>query len=208
MQANPAFKDVSRETWDDLRAYEDLLTKWTKRINLVASSQLDELWERHILDSLQIAPLISKDASLITDIGSGGGLPGLVLAIHAKYYAPHRRINLVESDQRKAAFLRTVIRELKLNASIHAVRIEEVFLDPAEIVTARALAPLTDLLAHSEPLLKAGGTAIFPKGRTASEELETARETWQFTCHAVQSLTQPDARILVIKDIIRGNLRS
>lgn len=159
--------DVSRETTDRLNTYVALIQKWTGKINLVAPSQVDHLWTRHILDCLQIAPLLPASATSITDIGSGGGLPGLVLAIHDKEYCPQRHISLVESDQRKAAFLRTVIRELDLNATVFAERIEKVDIPPADVVTARALAPLARLLELAAPLIKPDGLAIFAKGQAA-----------------------------------------
>ena len=190
-----------------LEHYAQGIAKWTPKINLVASSQLPDLWTRHILDSYQIAEHLPDQAEAITDLGSGGGLPGLVIAIHAKVHHPKRRITLVESDQRKSVFLRTMIGDLDLPATVQAKRIEDVQLPKADVVTARALASLDRLLELSHPLLKRDGLAVFPKGKSAADELEIARRSWQFACQEVQSLTNIDARILVIRNIERGTSR-
>ena len=195
---------VSRETSDDFAQYANLVRKWSPTINLVARSQLADLEERHIADSQQLIPLVPAQAISLTDIGSGGGFPGLVLAIAAKQSSPGRTFTLIESDQRKATFLRTVVRDLSLNATVLAKRIEAVSIPPSDVVTARALAPLAELLAHAAHLLKPDGTAIFPKGETWEEELNSARQRWSFSCQAIPSGTRTNARILVIKDLSRA----
>ena len=195
--------DVSRETSSLLSHYAQLVRKWSPTINLVAPSQIDELEERHIADSLQLADLIPMRATTIIDLGSGGGFPGLVLAIHAAVHHPERNVTLIESDQRKAVFLRTVVRELDLPARVICSRIENAEISPADVVTARALAPLTALLSYAKPLLQSDGTALFPKGEAAEKELADARHAWSFACQEVPSKTRTNARILVIKDIRR-----
>ena len=176
---------VSCETRDRLRAYAALLEKWTATINLVSAADRGHIWSRHVEDSLRLLPFIPPGATRGADLGSGAGLPGLVLAI-----ASGLPFDLVESDQRKAAFLREAARVTAAPVQVHAVRIEASALPPAPLVTARALAPLSQLLALAAPLLAPGGTALFPKGARAAEELEQARRTWRMdaTLHTMPGL--------------------
>ncbi|KQI70085.1 hypothetical protein AN189_01415 [Loktanella sp. 3ANDIMAR09] len=196
--------DVSRETLLTLEEFSALLLKWNAKINLVARSQVSDIWTRHVLDSLQLLPHIPDHCDTLTDIGSGGGFPGIVIAIAVKLQRPNMRIQLVESDQRKAAFLRTAARTFDLNVEVFAERIADTTAIKAQCVTARALAPLTDLLGFATQLLESSGVAIFPKGQSAQAEVATARESWQFSCDATVSQTDPAAQILVIKDISRA----
>lgn len=196
--------NVSRETSEMLARYAGLVRQWSPKINLVAASQLDQLEDRHIADCLQLTKLISPGATTITDLGSGGGFPGVILAIDASADHPGRTVTLIESDQRKGVFLRTVIRELNLPAKVISARIDAADVAPADVVTARALAPLPQLLTYSARLLRKDGVAIFPKGETVTTELEDARSQWSFACQEVASETRTNARILVIKDIQRG----
>ncbi|MEM9306439.1 MAG: 16S rRNA (guanine(527)-N(7))-methyltransferase RsmG [Pseudomonadota bacterium] len=192
--------NVSRETLERLTKYHDLISKWSPRINLVSKSSLKELWPRHIWDSYQlidIAPKVEKWA----DFGSGGGFPALVIAICALEMAPNLHVTMVESDQRKTAFLRTVIRDLHLNASVHAERVEALAPLHAEVISARALADLSDLLSYSAQHLTKDGTAFFLKGEKWEKELKDARESWSFTLRTHRSKTSPRAAILEIKDI-------
>ncbi|MEM1075990.1 MAG: 16S rRNA (guanine(527)-N(7))-methyltransferase RsmG [Pseudomonadota bacterium] len=192
--------NVSRETLERLTKYHDLISKWSPRINLVSKSSLKELWPRHIWDSYQlidIAPKVEKWA----DFGSGGGFPALVIAICALEMAPNLHVTMVESDQRKTAFLRTVIRDLHLNASVHAERVEALAPLHAEVISARALADLSDLLSYSAQHLTKDGTAFFLKGEKWEKEVKDARESWSFTLRTHRSKTSPRAAILEIKDI-------
>ncbi|MBU2357852.1 MAG: 16S rRNA (guanine(527)-N(7))-methyltransferase RsmG [Alphaproteobacteria bacterium] len=195
--------DVSRETFDDLVEFQNLLLQWTKTINLIAPSTKADCWNRHVLDSAQLFPFIPASASHLVDLGSGGGLPALVLAIMAKESRPDLRFTLIESDQRKAVFLRTVSQQLKLAVTVKAVRLEDADVPKADVVTARALAPLVRLLEFADQLMQPEGTAIFQKGQAFNQELDTARERWHFDATAHVSRTNPDARILEIKDIRR-----
>ncbi|XDA98221.1 16S rRNA (guanine(527)-N(7))-methyltransferase RsmG [Sulfitobacter sp. LCG007] len=199
---NTVMAYVSRETQDRLEAYVDLIRKWNSRINLVSRSSLDDLWDRHIIDSAQIFEL-SHRADRWADLGSGGGLPGLVLAIMALEQDPARETILVDSDQRKCAFLRTVARELKLNATVLSERVET--MDPLEanVLSARALAPLTQLMAFAERHLEPGGHAFFPKGRNWGAEVDDARREWRFDLQAHPSATDSGAAILEIRDLQR-----
>ena len=195
--------DVSRETLKKLRSFMDHLVKWTGTINLIAPSTIGSAWDRHIIDSTQIFALIPSDARALLDLGSGGGLPGIVIAIMATERRPDLAITLVESDQRKAAFLRSMIREFDLNAKVLVQRIETMSDLQADVVTARALAPLDVLLSFAHRLLHDQGTAIFLKGRSHAAEVEAARSHWTFDLTETVSRTDPDSRILHIESIRR-----
>ncbi|WP_245185589.1 16S rRNA (guanine(527)-N(7))-methyltransferase RsmG [Falsiroseomonas frigidaquae] len=180
-----------------LDAYVELLLRWNTRINLVGRTTTDQVWQRHIEDSLQLVPLLPEGAGPIGDLGSGAGLPGLVLAI-----ATGRPTHLVESDRRKAAFLNEAAARLDLaQVQIHATRIEEARLPPLAVLTARALAPLGTLLAYAHRLLAPGGIALFPKGRMAETELAEAQPAWSFTLDRFASRTDPEATIFRLSDI-------
>ena len=195
--------DVSRETWERMDAYVALLEKWTVRINLISRSSVPLIWERHIADSCQLAEFISSDKDLWVDLGSGGGLPGLVVAIIAREKVPGFRMKLVESDQRKATFLRTVVRELDLNATVEATRIEELAPQEADIISARALATLPQLLEYVERHRRSTGKALFLKGISFEKEVEESRKTWHFDLEIRPSLTDPQAALLVIGELSR-----
>jgi 16S rRNA (guanine527-N7)-methyltransferase len=156
--------DVSRETLTRLETYAALLTKWTRRINLVSAASLPDLWHRHIADSAQLLAF-RPPARLWLDLGSGAGFPGLVVAI----LTPDLHVRLVESDQRKCAFLRRVAEDTGTTVDIVPCRIETLPPQSADVISARALAPLTQLLAHAEKHLAPDGIGLFPKGRTVSE---------------------------------------
>jgi 16S rRNA (guanine527-N7)-methyltransferase len=194
--------DVSRETMHRLELFEALLVKWNARINLVSRNSLGDLWTRHIVDSVQVfreAP----PGTLWADLGSGGGFPGLIVAILAAQEQPDLRVTLIESDQRKSAFLRTAARETGISCNIMSARIEKAHPQGADIVSARALADLTDLLGYGERHLAQGGTALFPKGVTWQKELEAARLEWRFDVDVIESQTMPGAAILKIKGATR-----
>lgn len=184
-------------TESKLAAYLALLVQWNSRINLVAERDPAILRARHLGDCLQLLPLLPAGLDPIADLGSGAGLPGMVLAI-----ATDRPIHLVESDHRKAAFLIEAAARLALpHVRVHATRIEQVRLPPLAAVTARALAPLATLLVHAAPLLAPGGIALLPKGRTAEAELTAARAAWTFTAERFASRTDPEATIFRLSDI-------
>lgn len=186
---------VSRETVEMLREYVALLLHWNRRINLVGARDEATLWQRHVLDSLQLAALLPARAARGIDLGSGAGFPGLVLAAACRV-----PFDLVESDQRKAAFLHEAARRLDVPVAVHAVRIEQARLPPAPLVTARALAPLDRLLTLAAPLLAPGGTCLFPKGETACNELTEAAKQWQMEVERVPSRTHERSVILRIRD--------
>jgi 16S rRNA (guanine527-N7)-methyltransferase len=182
-----------------LDTFTELLLRWNTRINLIAEREAASIRSRHIGDSLQLLPLLPPGEAPVGDLGSGGGFPGLVLAI-----ATARPFHLVESDRRKAAFLTEAAARLGLDhVRVHAARIETVTLPPLAALTARALAPLDDLLAHAERLLAPGGVAVFPKGRSAEDELTAARAHWTVRAERFASRTDPHATIFRLSEIHR-----
>lgn len=196
-----AAMDVSRETLDRLERYDALLHKWNPAINLVSRNTLSDLWGRHFLDSAQLWTHRPADVRLWADFGSGGGFPGLIVAILATEKAPDMKTLLVESDQRKAAFLSEVIRETGVKAEVLSQRIEAVKPLNADVVSARALAPLPQLLEWTFPHLRPGGRALFLKGANSAVELKDACSIWNFTVEETPSLTDPSAVVLNIGEI-------
>lgn len=189
----------SPETAARLAAYRDLLLRWNARINLISGESAGEIDQRHVADCAQLQPLLPP-AGPIADLGSGAGLPGLVLAT----LQPDREIHLVESDKRKAAFLVEASAQLKLPmVRVHACRAENAQLPSLSTITARALAPLTALLPYADKFLAPGGIALFPKGKTAEKELTEAAQGWQFTLERFPSITNPEATILRLSNIHR-----
>ncbi len=196
--------DVSRETKGRLQVYADLLRKWNPRINLVGKSTVPDLWRRHFQDSVQLHDLAPHPVAHWADLGSGGGFPGLVIAILGMPSGSPARVTLVESDQRKCAFLRTVIRETQAPATVVSGRIEEVPPLAADVLSARALADLDTLLAMTERHLAPGGTALFPKGASWREEVEAAQTTWNFSPRIAKSETDTASVILSITGVARA----
>ena len=194
--------DVSRETFERLEVYVALIEKWNPRINLVSKASLLDLWDRHIWDSAQIYD-IPVEGDVWADFGSGGGMPALILAIFAKELRPEMKFHLVESDQRKCAFLRTVVREVGLNALISTNRVEKLEPINANVISARALTDLNGLLLYAERHLANDGVGLFPKGETWEKEVEQAQEFWSFEYEKLTSKTNPGAAILKIKEITR-----
>jgi 16S rRNA (guanine527-N7)-methyltransferase len=196
---------VSRETSERVDRFVALLLTWQQTTNLIAPSTIPHLWTRHIADSLQLLDL-APDARVWIDLGSGGGFPGLVLAC-ALADTPGAAIHLVESNAKKAAFLREAQRTVGAPAIVHAERIEDFvasFSGRADVVTARALAPLNSLLELAFPLLaKGGATGLLPKGQNAEEELGEARRNWNINVNLVPSRTDPAGRIVVVRKLAR-----
>lgn len=194
--------NVSRETMDQLRQFEALVLRWTKKINLVSNRDAAQIWERHIIDSIQVYMNAPKFGPWL-DIGSGGGFPGIVAAILAKSETPDRKFTLVDSDQRKCAFLRTAARELALNVEVVAKRVEEMPPMAADVLTARALDDLESLLHHAERHLAPDGSALFPKGARWEKEHQNAQMQWSYNLEVIKSDTNPEATILKIKELKR-----
>ena len=193
--------NVSRETQERLDIYLELLRKWSPKINLVSPVSLEDAARRHFDDSLQTASLTPEGAKSWIDMGSGGGFPGAVVAIALA--GSGLEMTLIESDQRKAAFLRTVSRETKTPFMVIAQRIEDVPAMNCDVVSARALAPLADLLEYAEPHLVPHGKALFMKGGSWRNEVRDAQKTWRFTYDAHTSMTNPDAAVLEIGGLSR-----
>lgn len=187
----------------DLKDFERLAVKWTKRINLVSSREAGSLWERHILDSAQMFHVKQSWDGRYVDLGSGGGFPGLVLAIFRKHHAIQSSTILVESDQRKCVFLRAAARELSVSVDVKSTRIEALEPQAANTLTARALSDLSTLLGYTQTHLAPSGTALFPKGAKWQQEINVARKTWAFDLTVHQSKTHPEGRILEIGGISR-----
>ena len=194
--------NVSRETSERLTAFSALVEKWTPRINLVSKNSLGDLWSRHILDSAQIFDLAPQSGHWV-DLGSGGGFPGIVVAILSQGGGLDHQFTLVESDQRKGAFLRTASRELGLDVKVLSQRIEDAAPQSADILTARALADLPTLLLFAERHLKPEGTALFPKGETWIKEHSDAQTCWSYHFDPIKSRTNAAAAVLKIQEIKR-----
>lgn len=197
----PGLGDVSRETYDRLTALLSLLQKWNPAINLVSRATVQQAWDRHIADSAQIYPLAPPGFRHWADLGSGGGFPGLVIAAIAAEKNPDAHITLVDADQRKATFLRHVCSALKLSATVRSERIETLAPLAADVLSARALAPMDVLLGFARRHLLPSGLALLMKGEAWVAEVDEARRQWIFDLHTVPSVTDPRAVICVVKDI-------
>jgi 16S rRNA (guanine527-N7)-methyltransferase len=191
---------VSRETEDRLVAIVALLEKWQRTINLVAPASLPQVWTRHIADSLQLVPL-AGDARRWVDLGSGGGFPGLVVAC-VLAERPGADVTLIESDTRKAAFLREAARIAELPATVLPARIEQVAPKIAagvEVVSARALAALPKLIDLAHPFLAQGATGLFLKGQDVDNELTETAKSWRIDAEIKESLTGHGGRIVIVR---------
>ena len=199
-----ALVSVSRETVVRLEVLIELLLNWQRITHLIAASTVPNVWTRHVADSLQLVEL-APEARIWVDLGSGGGFPGLVIAC-ALAPTPDARVHLVESNAKKAAFLREAVRLTQAPAVVHPTRIEnfvESFDESADVVTARALAPLKVLLDQSCRLLERGGQGIFPKGQDVEAELTEAAKYWNMEASLVPSRTDSKGRIVTVRALQR-----
>ena len=187
---------IDAPTLERLSVYLRLLEKWQRRINLVSRGSMGDPWRRHMLDSAQLVPLLPEQASVIVDIGSGAGFPGLVIAIMT-----NRHVHLVDSDARKCAFLREAARLTEAPANVQNQRIERLQDTKADIVTARACAPLPELLQYAAPLLRPGGRCLFLKGKAAAAELTASEKTWMMRPTRLQSRSDPSGTVLIVDDL-------
>jgi len=192
---------VSSATTDLLRQHLEHLVRWNAAINLVAKSTLPDAWERHVVDSAQLVPLAPPTPRHWVDLGSGAGFPGLVVAVIFAELSPGTRMTLIESDRRKATFLRETARVLGLKVDVQAVRIEAAPPLIADVVSARALAALDKLIPMAARHLGSDGIALFQKGGRIDSELAAARLTWSFSIERLPSQTDPSAEILRLKDL-------
>ena len=196
--------DVSRETTERLQHLVDLVRKWSPKINLVSPSQLHCLWQRHVWDCAQLVSHAPPDPRRWVDLGSGGGFPGLVVSALALDRGWSTTVFLVESDQRKAAFLRRAATEMGVMPRVLATRSEQVVPLSADVLSARAFAPLDRLLTHAVRHVAPDGVTLLPKGSGHEAEIAAARRHWRFTCDRRSSITDPDAAILKLTEINRA----
>ncbi len=197
----PAWLDVSRETLARMDAFLALVEKWQPTINLVAKASLPVAWERHVLDSAQLFEFCPVAARHWVDLGSGGGFPGIIIALLAAETRPELQVTLVESDKRKATFLMQAARQLDLRLNLVKDRAETLSPVFADVMSARALAPLVDICRLAAHHLAPGGIGIFPKGAQAASEVAVARALWQFDATLLPSHTDPAGRIVIMKNL-------
>lgn len=197
--------DVPRETRDQLETLVLTLGRWQKAINLIGKATLEDIWVRHILDSAQLAPLIPKAAKTLADLGSGGGFPGLVLAA----MRPDLQVTLIESDARKGAFLGEAGRRmgLKNQPKVVHVRIEAAPPAQSDVVTARALAPLGQLLAWAAPHRADKAICLFHKGKGWQGEVAAAKKDWDFEAQPFSSVTDRESVLLRISQFAAKDIR-
>jgi len=192
---------VSDITLDRLVQFEQLVQKWNPTINIVARSTIGDLWDRHILDSIQLFRCASPDQQSWVDLGSGGGFPGIVVAILAAELMPGMHVSLVESDRRKGVFLGECIRQLGLSAAVHSCRIEDLAPQSASVVSARALAPLHVLCGYAFRHVQPGGICAFLKGASVDAEIADAEKIWRFDLDRVPSVTDSRSSILFLRGL-------
>jgi len=195
--------NVSRETIENLRAFQNMVLEWNEKFNLISRSSVDNIWKRHILDSAQLFAYLKKEDKLLYDFGSGAGFPAVVLAIMSKETLPNLKVTLIESIGKKTTFLNEVNRELKLNMAILPERIEKLTLQAADIITSRAMASLEKLLLYAKPFCNKNTRLLFLKGEKWSEEIKTAEQKWKFDYQTFKSETSDKGKVLLIEHIRR-----
>lgn len=193
--------NVSCETIDRLKTYQELLFEWQNKFNLVSNSSLQNVWERHFEDSAQLFEFIPKDAKKLIDFGSGAGFPAMVLAIMSLEKTPYLKITMVESIKKKTLYLNEVALKTGVNVNIKNDRIEKLPLEKYDVITSRAMASLVDLLNYAYPFCVKNTVCIFPKGKSYALELAEAHKKWRFKCNVVQSKISEEGKILIITDI-------
>jgi len=194
--------NVSRETLANYQAWQELLFKWNRKINLVSPAALGDFWRRHALDSWQIWPHIPKNAENFIDLGSGAGFPGLAMAMGCKERG-QGQVTLVESAGKKTSFLRSVIRELGLPAHATSERAESLEAKDYDIITARAFAPLPRLFSYAQPFWGEGTIGLFLKGEAVQEELTKASKEWTYNVEVIPSLSDVTGCLLKITELRR-----
>ncbi|MCX7280018.1 MAG: 16S rRNA (guanine(527)-N(7))-methyltransferase RsmG [Alphaproteobacteria bacterium] len=188
---------VSRETLAQLKAYADMLLDWNERYNLVSRSTLPDLWQRHVWDSAQLAPLISDTAKTLADLGSGAGFPGLVLAA----MRPELAVTLHEATTKKCAFLQAAADRMGLRVAIENARMEDLPPRPFDVVTARACAPLPQLLEYAHRFMSPNSVCLFLKGQNVGSELTEAAKYWNIEVSQVPSQTDPSGAIVTVREL-------
>ena len=192
---------VTSAAMDRLSTFGEMVLKWNPTINVVARSTIADLWARHIVDSAQVFRYTTPEQRIWLDLGSGGGFPGIVVAVLAYELIPDLKVVLVESDKRKSVFLSEVVRTLNLSATIKAERVESLPDQNADVISARALSPLADLCAYSERHLKPSGICIFLKGANAAVEVAAAQKGWQFELQQAESITDARSSLLLLRGL-------
>lgn len=190
--------NVSRETFELLKSYEKLLREWQQKFNLVSNASLEDCWNRHFLDSVQLYQYIPESAKLVYDFGSGAGFPGMVLAIMAKEKTPYLKFKLIESVRKKTLYLKEVAQMSGANVEIVNERIEKLPPEKADVITSRAMASLKELLEYTYKFCKPETVCIFPKGKKYAEEITEAKKYWNFKCLLKPSEQSEEGRILII----------
>jgi 16S rRNA (guanine527-N7)-methyltransferase len=188
---------VSRETLARLKAYADVLVDWNARHNLVAKSTLPDLWQRHFWDSAQLAPLIPPSARTLADLGSGAGFPGLVLAA----IRPDLSVTLHEATTKKCAFLQLAAERMGIPITIQNARLEDLPISRFDVIAARALAPLPQLLGYAQNFAGPNSVCLFLKGQNVGAELTEAHKYWNIKASQVPSQTDPSAAIVVVREL-------
>lgn len=199
--------DVSRETFDRLKLYQDLLMEWQTRFNLVSKNSLEDAWSRHFIDSVQLFRYIPSSAKRLLDFGSGAGFPGLVLAVVAKEKTPYLKVGLVESILKKTLYLKEVATRLELSVDIINDRIEKITFPKVDVITSRAMTSLDGLLGYAYRFCKTETVCIFPKGKKYAQELAEAHKNWKFKCRIEPSDISEEGKILIISNLhkIKGD---
>lgn len=199
--------DVSRETFDRLKLYQDLLMEWQTRFNLVSKNSLEDAWSRHFIDSVQLFRYIPSSAKTLLDFGSGAGFPGLVLAVVAKEKTPYLKVGLVESILKKTLYLKEVATRLELSVDIINDRIEKITFPKVDVITSRAMTSLDGLLGYAYRFCKTETVCIFPKGKKYAQELAEAHKNWKFKCRIEPSDISEEGKILIISNLhkIKGD---
>ena len=192
---------VSRETLERLKTYEASLHEWQKKFNLVSNASLEDAWNRHFLDSMQLFNFIPKTARNLCDFGSGAGFPGMVLAIMAKEKTPYLKVSLIESIKKKTLYLNEVNKITEANAVIINDRIENIPPQSFDVITSRAMASLKDLLNYTKKFFGKNTVCIFPKGKSYAEEIAEAEKFWKFDCKIVPSEMSSEGVILIITNL-------
>jgi len=193
--------NVSRETFDRLKTYEASLNEWQTKLNLVSNSSLNDAWNRHFKDSVQLMKYIPEKAKIMLDFGSGAGFPGMVIAIVAAEKMPHLKVSLIESIKKKTVYLNAVKELCGVNVHIINDRIENLPSFNADVITSRAMCNLSDLLKYSYKFSNKKTTLIFPKGKSFKEEIKNAQKKWNFECKVFTNEINEEGVILVINNV-------
>ncbi len=193
--------NVSRETFDQLKTYQSLLIDWQEKFNLVSKSSIDDAWNRHFLDSVQLFQYIPENAKNLIDFGSGAGFPGMVLAIIAKEKTPYLKVVLTDSIKKKTVYLNEVANKTNTDVEIVNDRIENIPNQKYDVITSRAMTSLSDLLKYSYPFCHKETLCIFPKGKNYALELKEAHLKWKFKCEIKASEQSEEGKILLISNI-------